>query len=169
MIQAMPTVLESIPSATYLIAGRGEDEQRLRNLVAERNLESNVIFAGYVSDTEKAAYYQACDVFVMLSRQEGNHVEGFGLSLLEAGACARPVVAGRHGGVPEVVLDGKTGLLVEPHSDEASSSAITYLLCNSGEAQRMGRNGREWVEHTANWSATARLTIAEMMKAQRTP
>lgn len=165
MIRAMPEVLKAVPSAVYVIAGRGEDEDRLRKLVADLNLESHIIFAGYVPDAEKAAYYQACDLYVMLSRREGHYVEGFGLTLLEAGVCGKPVIAGRHGGVPEVVADGKTGMLVDPNSATEVAALVTQLLSDEVLSHQMGINARDHVVQKANWQTTARLTINAMQAA----
>lgn len=159
MIKAMPYVLKEVPNALYLIAGRGEDEERLRGLVASLNLQEYVRFAGYVSDDEKSAYYHTCNVYLMLSRQEGVLVEGFGLTLLEAGACERPVIAGRHGGVADAVVHGETGLLVEPENIDDVVAAVTRLLTDEEYASSMGKNARRRIEQNANWTATAQNTI----------
>jgi len=159
MIRALPKVLEAVPSAVYVIAGSGEDEQRLRKLVADLGLETHVIFAGYVDDTEKAAYYHVCDLYVMLSRQEGHFVEGFGLTLLEAGVCAKPVVAGQHGGVPESVVEGQTGLLVDPRSTEEVAAAVIRVLSDEQFARKMGDNARRRILQEKTWSHTAKIVI----------
>jgi len=159
VIKSLPTVLSSVPDVMLVIAGRGEDERRLRRHVDDLDLVSCVIFVGFVSEAEKASYYHACDVYAMLSRQEGDFVEGFGLSLLEAAACGKPVVAGRHGGVQEAVTDGVTGLLVDPNDPRAVAEAIVKLLTDKKLAEQLGGNGRHIVETEANWDRVARQTI----------
>lgn len=159
MIQVMPKVLEKIPEAIYLIVGRGEDEQRLKSLVDRLGLSEHVIFAGYVEDQKKDAYYQISDLYVMLSRQEGLFVEGFGLTLLEAGMHGKSVIAGRHGGVPDAVIDGETGTLVDPYNIDEIANAVIYLLENPQLAARMGENAQNWISKSANWEETAHTTL----------
>jgi phosphatidyl-myo-inositol dimannoside synthase len=160
VIRALPAVLEHVPDAVYIIAGQGPDEARLRKLVAELKLEDCVVFAGFVSEEDKAAYYHACDVYAMLSRQQGYMVEGFGLTLLEAGACGKPVVAGRHGGVEDAVLDGETGLLVHPEDVDETAQALVAVLTDPQQAACLGQNARSRVETEANWSNVARQTLS---------
>lgn len=159
VIRALPAVLRQVPNSVYVIAGQGPDEARLRKLVADLELENRVVFAGFVSEEDKAAYYHACDVYVMLSRQEGSLVEGFGQTLLEAGACGKPVVAGRHGGVGDAVSDGETGLLVPPEDVDAVAQALTSLLTDPKQSVCLGTNARRRVETQANWCTVARQTL----------
>jgi phosphatidylinositol alpha-1,6-mannosyltransferase len=95
----------------------------------------------------------------MCSREErtrrGILAEGFGLALLEASACAKPVIAGRSGGVPDAAQDGITGLLVSPADSEAVAAAIIKVLREPGVANTMGENGRRWVETEMNWTRAA--------------
>jgi phosphatidylinositol alpha-1,6-mannosyltransferase len=165
VIRALPRVLRNVPNAVYLVAGHGEDEKRLRQLVVDHHLEGKVIFAGCVEEAEKAAYYQACDVYIMLSRQAGHLVEGFGLTYLEAAACGKPLVGGRHGGTVDVITHGITGLLVDPTDHRAAAVALTRLLTDEKLAQELGQNGRRMVETSANWTETARQTIGIMERA----
>jgi len=120
---------------------------------------ANVIFAGHVSDEELPLLYNACDAFVMCSREErtrrGILAEGFGLALLEASACGKPVIAGRSGGAPDAVQDGLSGLLVNPVDSEAVAAAIIKVLQEPGLANAMGGNGRKWVETEMNWTRAA--------------
>jgi phosphatidylinositol alpha-1,6-mannosyltransferase len=164
VIQALPQIKQTIPNVRYVIAGRGDDEARLRAMVEQLGLQSEVIFAGYVDESEKAAYYHACDVYTMLSRREGELVEGFGLTLLEAGACRKPVVAGRHGGVSDAVIEGETGLLVDPLDVDAVAEAIICLLKNREMAIQMGINAQNWIKREANWQHVATQTVALMSR-----
>lgn len=150
----------------YLIVGRGQEEKRLRRLASELGLEDKVIFAGYVLDAELPRYYNVCDVFVMPNRitQEtslAGDLEGFGISFLEAGACGKPVVAGRSGGVEEAVRDGVTGLLVDPNSEEEIAEAILRLLEDRAWAQELGKQGRRRAE-TLSWQKLAEQ-VAEIL------
>jgi glycosyltransferase involved in cell wall biosynthesis len=107
----------------YLIAGRGDDEPRLRELVSEFGQEEAVIFAGFVPDKELADHYRLCDVFVMPSTGEG-----FGIVYLEAIACGKPCVAGNVDASPEALGDGRWGFVVNPRSPEEIADAVVKIL-----------------------------------------
>lgn len=160
VLRALPAVLASYPNTLYVIAGKGDNEHHLRNLVSQLGLEQNVIFTGFISEEDKAPLYFASDVYVLLSRQEGVKVEGFGITLLEASACGRPVVAGKHGGVVDAVEDGRTGLLVDPYDPDEVAKTIKCLLRETDYARELGRNGRIKVEKDANWLQIAEQTWA---------
>jgi phosphatidylinositol alpha-1,6-mannosyltransferase len=119
-------------------------------------VQKNIIFAGRVSDAELPVLYNACDVFIMCSREErtrrGILAEGFGIALLEASACGKPVIAGRSGGIADAVQDGVTGVLVNPLDSAEVAAAIVRLLKEPDLAKRLGQNGRRWVESEMNWT-----------------
>ena len=127
VLRALPSVVRQIPDALYLIAGRGEEESRLRALVDELGLEEHVTFAGYVKQETLSALYCACDLLVMPSfeRDGRSDYEGFGIVFLEANACGKPVIGGRSGGTMDAVIDGETGLLVDPDDEDTIAEAIT--------------------------------------------
>jgi phosphatidyl-myo-inositol dimannoside synthase len=158
-IEALAEVLKRRGDTVYLIAGTGPDETRLRGLAERLGVSEHVIFAGSVADDEKAAYYRACDIFVMLSRQDGCFVEGFGMTYLEAALEGKPVVGTTHGGVPEAVLDGETGLLVPPSDPVAAVEAILRLLDDAQLASRLGEAGRHRAREFT-WQATAARSAA---------
>ena len=161
MLRALPIIARKVPDLHYVIAGTGEEEDRLRTLADEVGVTKLVTFAGHVSDAELPALYQSCDVFVMPNREEaGRDIEGFGIVFLEAAACARPVVGGRSGGVREAVVDGETGLLVDGHDPEAVAGAVLSLLGDPARAAAMGRRGRKRVEQEFGWEAIAARTMA---------
>jgi phosphatidylinositol alpha-1,6-mannosyltransferase len=153
VIEALPLVKKEIPDVHYVICGRGNDEARLRRLVAEKGVEGEVVFAGFVPNEERGAFYDACDVYVMPSREipDKGDIEGFGMTYLEANAFGKPVIGGKSGGVSEAVIDGVTGLLVDPCDVEAIAAACIRLLRNSELAGRLGMQGRERVEKEFSW------------------
>jgi phosphatidyl-myo-inositol dimannoside synthase len=159
VLRALAKVARAIPDVAYVIAGEGNDLGYLDQLARECGVRENVIFAGRVSEEELPLLYNACDVFVMCSRAErtrrGILAEGFGMALVEASACGKPVIAGRSGGVPDAVQDGLTGLLVDPNDVEAAAAAMVKLLREPIVANIMGENGRKWVESEMNWSRAA--------------
>jgi phosphatidylinositol alpha-1,6-mannosyltransferase len=145
VIRVLPAIRRAVPDAVYLIVGTGPRERDLRELAASMGVAGSVLFCGAVSERELAAYYHACDVFVMPSREVDGDVEGFGITFMEAAACARPCVGGRTGGVAEAVADGETGLLVDPHAAGEIAAAAVRLLTDPELARRMGAAGRRRV------------------------
>ncbi|MFZ5918250.1 MAG: glycosyltransferase family 4 protein [Chloroflexota bacterium] len=147
VIRALPRILERVPQAHYLIVGSGPDTDGLRALAADLGVSGHVTFAGRVSDADLPAYYRACDAFVMPTRpsHDGSEVEGFGIVYLEAAAAGKPVIGGRAGGVADAVLDGQTGLLVDPSSVDQVAEAVLSLALNPALARRLGEAGRERV------------------------
>jgi phosphatidyl-myo-inositol dimannoside synthase len=159
VLRALAKVVRSVPDVAYVIVGEGDDLDYLDRLARECGVRENVVFAGRVSDEELPLLYNVCDAFIMCSREErtrrGILAEGFGLALLEASACGKPVIAGRSGGVPDAVQDGITGLLVNPVDSEEVAAAIVRVLREPWLARVLGENGRKWVEREMNWTRSA--------------
>jgi phosphatidyl-myo-inositol dimannoside synthase len=159
VLRALAGVVRAVPEVAYVIVGEGDDLDYLDRLARECGVRENVIFAGRVSDEELPLLYNACDAFIMCSREDrtrrGILAEGFGLALVEASACGKPVIAGKSGGVPDAVQDGRTGLLVNPEDSEAVAAAIIKVLREPGVANTMGESGRKWVESEMNWTRAA--------------
>lgn len=154
---------------SYVIIGRGNDEQRLREIIVERDLQETTYIFTDVDDESLLKFYNVADIFVMLSRKEGaENVEGFGISLLEANACGLPVIGGRSGGVPDVVVDGETGYLLDPTDTGMLESTIHYLLDHPEKAEQLGRQGRKRVVDQYNWHHITRnmLSLLENIKTE---
>ncbi|MEM4523442.1 MAG: glycosyltransferase family 4 protein, partial [Nitrososphaeria archaeon] len=113
----------------------------LKKLVKSLNLDDDVIFTGYIDHQELLTALSLADVFVIASLHEGTPV-----SILEAMAMERPVVATNVGGVSEQVISWHTGILVPPKNPEAIAKAIIYLLQNSNERIKMQKKARMWVK-----------------------
>lgn len=140
----------------YAIIGDGPERGRLERLAAEAGLPDRVIFAGTVPDEELSAWYDACDVLVMPSRDvPGEPPEGLGLVYLEANAAGKPVIGARVGGVEDAIVHGETGMLVEPDDTDAVAAALATLLSTPDLAKRMGEKGRQRVEEQFTWDAVA--------------
>jgi len=154
LLEALKLVVKSHPNLLLLVVGDGELKQFYFSLSQRLGVASNVIFVGDVPDDLLPHYYAASDVLVLPSRDMS---EGFGLTLLEANASGRPVIASNVGGIPSVVKNGYNGLLVQPNDPVALANAITRLEKNRREARTMGCNGRRFAE-MHDWSNTASQT-----------
>ena len=164
MIKAMPAVLKEIPEAVYLIGGSGAYETKLRSMVKELQLEKEVLFLNSLSDEAVIKFYKICDVFVMISRTiKEEDTEGFGIVLLEANACGKPVIAGRCGGIPEAVQEGYSGLLVDPLNVSQIAQAVILLLKDKNYALQLGQQGKTRVRDQFDPGAYSK-DIQELME-----
>ena len=152
VIRSLKKVVEKFPEILYCIVGSGPTEESLKIIINELGLTNTVIFAGEVDDEELPSYFHSCDVFIMTSREikKRGEVEGFGIVFLEAGACGKPVIGSKSGGIPDAVIDGVTGILVDPFDIEEIADAIIRLLSNENLAARLGENGKKRVEEELN-------------------
>ena len=135
LIDAAALVVRRVPDARFVIAGEGELRGALEQQIKHLGLEKHVLLAGFRPDI--LSLHKAFDIFVMSSV-----TEGLGTSLLDAMACGRPVVATRAGGIPEVVQDGVTGILVPARDHDAMADAIVKLLKDEELRNAMGAEGR---------------------------
>ncbi len=153
LIRAMPKILTEYPHAQLVFVGQGPRLEAARELTEELALSGPVCFTGKISDEALAALYEACDLFVLpTGEDEQGQVEGFGLVFTEAHAYGKPVVAGRSGGVVDAVLDGETGMLIDPQEPESIAEAVCALLKDDALARSMGDAGKRRVTQELNWS-----------------
>jgi phosphatidyl-myo-inositol dimannoside synthase len=147
---------------TLDIIGRGEEEQALRARVAELGLTDRIRFLPPVDDAEKIRLLSEATVFILpsLPPVSNNHVEGLGLTLLEAQSLGLPVLAARTGGIPEAVKEGLTGVLFRAGDSHDLREKLTALLASPGQLQSMSLAGPEWVKTHFSWkTALERLSV----------
>jgi len=138
LLDAWPRVLESVPNAHLLIVGEGSRREALEAQMVELGLTKHVTFTGRRDDIPSVT--AALDVAVLPSYREAQ-----GLSILEAMALSRPVVASNVGGIPEMIGSGETGLLVAPHDAVALADALARLLTDHPYADTLARAGHDLV------------------------
>jgi phosphatidylinositol alpha-1,6-mannosyltransferase len=140
LVSALPRVLQTAPDTFLVLVGDGADRPRLEQLARDSGVSERTRFLPRITKDELFACYAACNIFALPSSGEG-----FGLVFLEAMAHGKPVIGGAHGGIPDVVVDGVTGLLV-PHGEVVRlSGALELLLSNPARAAAMGAAGRDRV------------------------
>jgi L-malate glycosyltransferase len=135
LIEAARLVVREIPETRFVIFGEGDLREQLERQVREHRLEKHVLLPGFRMDV--LGCLKGLDLFVMSSV-----TEGLGTSLLDAMACSRASVVTRAGGIPEIVVEGRTGVLVEPRDHSAMAREIVHLLKDDGLRQRMGEAAR---------------------------
>jgi phosphatidyl-myo-inositol dimannoside synthase len=157
VISALPRLLPRMPDVVYLIIGEGPYRSQLENLATSLGVRERVIFAGRIADEHLPEIYALSDVFIMPSREhlDSCDVEGFGMVFLEASACAKPTIAGRSGGIGDAVVDGVTGLLVDPLDVDDIAAALWIILSNRELAIQLGHQGRSRVVSDFAWPRIA--------------
>jgi glycosyltransferase involved in cell wall biosynthesis len=152
LIKAFDIVLKRNKNVTLVICGAetGNYQHDLRMLAKNLNLSAKVVFIDPVSAESYPRLLAACDIFVLPSL-----AESWPISLAEALSMEKPVVATKVGGVKEIVHDNKTGLMVEPTDVTALANALIQLLENQSLANRLGKNGREFVVNNFDWNILA--------------
>ena len=153
LIEALPLIRKSISNIHLLLVGEGSYKKSLEKMVVERDLGGIVTFVGRVHYAKLPSYFQCGDIFAMPSRSRfaGLEVEGLGIVYLEAGACGLPVIAGNSGGVPDAVVDGVTGIVVDGKNVKEIAAAIIRVLGDRAKAKSMGEKGNEWVRSGWSW------------------
>ena len=148
LLRAFARALETCPDLELTMAGRGEMTGQLVSLTRELGVADKVDFPGFVNNDSISDFIAEHHAMVMPSVMDS---ESFGVAVLEAAACGRPVIASRVGGVPEAVVDGVTGILVPPRDVETLTEAILRLVRDEDLRREMGRAGREFVATHYTW------------------
>ena len=148
LLRAVRELCNTFAGLKVVIVGEGPDRQAIEEMVKEYGLQSNVVLAGQQS--EMPAVYAAMDIFVLPSLNEG-----LPMTILEAMAASRPVIATRVGAIPKVIHDGENGLLVNPRDTEGLRNAIASLLSDPERCRRMGEKAHDWVSRNYTSEAMA--------------
>jgi len=152
LIVAMPRIIAHYANTYLIMVGSGEMEQELKRRVRKLGIQDKVEFTGDIPHEQVPSIMSKIDILVMPSVFES---ESFGVAALEASAMEIPVVATKVGGVPEVVEDGSTGILVPPRNSDKLAEAIVKLIKNPQLRVQMGKRGRELVLKKYRWESNA--------------
>jgi phosphatidylinositol alpha-1,6-mannosyltransferase len=161
-LNAFAVLQKRFPGAVYRVVGRppeGTYRTHLKGIIRREKLRG-IQFLGTVDPARLDRLYREASIFLLLSQEVDRHFEGFGLVFLEAGAYGLPCVASRSGGIPDVVIDGETGFLVDPADTDAAGRAMIRLAEDPALAARMGLAGRTRAEHLT-WEHYAEEQWAE--------
>ncbi len=148
LVRALALVRAKVPDVQWVVIGDGSLRGGIEQMARSYGVFDACRFLGTVSDEERDSWLRRARLLAMPSRlpARGRAGEGFGIAYLEAGAYGKPVVAGNVGGALDAVVDGETGLLVDPSEPVAVAEAIAALLLDEPLAQRLGAAGRERAE-----------------------
>lgn len=151
MIMAMPNIIAEYPDVHYVIIGHGECEEQLKKLITELKLTDHVQLLTNVTDQQMVQCYQQCDLFILPNRTINNDIEGFGMVLVEAQACGKPVIAGDSGGTRETMALGESGMIVDCSKPEIIAQEINLLLADKTKLITMGEMGVRFVNTHFTW------------------
>jgi glycosyltransferase involved in cell wall biosynthesis len=154
LLKAFEIVKNSYPEVVLLFAGRGGMQRELEDLSREKGISDKVIFAGFIDEELKPLYYHCADIFCLPSV---TLAEAFGIVNLEAMACGLPVVSSKLGGIPDIVQNGRNGIVVEPGNIESLADALLTLLEDDELRKRMSSEGKNMSEDY-DWNKIAEET-----------
>ncbi|KAF5086884.1 D-inositol-3-phosphate glycosyltransferase [anaerobic digester metagenome] len=154
LLKAFAIVKKLYPELMLLYVGRGEMQAELQKLSEEMNISGSVVFAGFIEEKSKPLYYHSADIFCLPSV---TMAEAFGIVNLEAMACGLPVVSSKLGGIPDIVQNGKNGIIVEPGDIEALADALKELVENDDLRVKMSSEGKSMSEDYS-WTKIAEET-----------
>lgn len=165
VIQALARLGPELSDTQYLIAGDGPHRATLENLARSLGVAERVNFLGRVDRADLPLLYSAADLFVMVARErrESCDVEGFGIVFIEAAACGTPSIGGKSGGIEDAVVDGETGLLVDPLDVDAVAAGIARLLSDDAMRRRFGDRARDRAVGRFSWTGFAQQ-VAEILE-----
>jgi glycosyltransferase involved in cell wall biosynthesis len=141
LIEAMCLVAKNNSSIKLILVGDGPERMEIMKLTEELNLKDVIIFVGRISNVKISAYLSASDIFILPSLSEG-----FPMAILEAMACGLPIVTTRVRGLPEIVMEGVNGFIVDPKNPDQLASRIKFLIQDSILREEMSRNNKEMIK-----------------------
>ena len=166
LVRAMPLVREQGVDARLTVVGAGHRETEIRQAIRQSGAEDWVAMAGRVSEEEKVRLYSTCDLFVLPAIVDsGGDTEMLGVVFLEAMTYRKPVIGSDVGGIPDVIKDEETGLLVPQKDPEALAEAIVRVLTDSELARKLGEQGHVFSRGFFSWDRITDSLIDEYRAA----
>ena len=156
-ISAFASLAHEFPELHFVLAGDGPERKQLESIASTLDIRHRIHILGRISERVKAGLLQSCEYFVLANREVRGDMEGFGLVFREAAHFGKACIGGNNGGVPEAILDGRTGLLVDTSAgDRPLADAMRELLCSPGRARGLGQNGEREVANSGTMRQSAK-------------
>jgi phosphatidylinositol alpha-1,6-mannosyltransferase len=162
LIRAIAEIGATSPVIRYRIAGEGEEKTNLEHLATELGFRDQVDFLGEICDSALLLEYQKCDLFVLPNRAVGKDVEGFGIVLLEAQACGKPVIAGSSGGTIDALDHGKSGFAISCENTDDLVKYISSFVFDSEMRERMAKHAVEFTNKRFSWETSFANLLAAL-------
>jgi glycosyltransferase involved in cell wall biosynthesis len=148
----------------YVVAGDGRDKQNILDAIKKNGLEKRVVMLGYVSDEKRNILFNTADLFVQPNIKVPGDMEGFGISVIEAGACSLPVLAADIEGLKDAIKEGRNGFLVESENADAFVQKINELFSKGNPREIYGQAVRTYVVENYSWEHVSEIYLEEIKK-----
>jgi len=148
----------------YVIVGDGPDRENIISAITEANVSTRVEMLGYVSDDMRNILFNTCDLFVQPNIKVSGDMEGFGISVIEAGACGLPVLASNLEGLQDAVKDLENGLLLPSENADVWAEKVKEILQDDAYRKDFGKKAEKYVEDNYSWEKISKKYLEEMQK-----
>lgn len=161
VLRALPAILQEAPHVVYWMAGLPTERESLEELARNLGVEKSIFFLDRVTNQKLCELYNACDLFVMTSRQLKNgDFEGYGIAVIEAALCGKAAVVSDNSGLAEAVIDEQTGLLVSQNNPEATATAVLQLVNDPSLLHQLATQAQERAASSQTWDKVATKYLA---------
>lgn len=151
-------VLPQLPKTVlYVLAGTGPEKNAIAAAIQESHTEAQVKMLGYITDTNRNLLLNTADIFVQPNIHVQGDMEGFGIAVIEAAACKRPIVASNLEGLKDAICHNENGILVEPENPRAFTEAILPLITDEQKRSDLGERAFRYTETHYHWNIISRL------------
>lgn len=157
----MPKLAENF---LYVVVGAGPDKENIEQAIKKNNLGKRVIMLGYIPDEQRNILWNTANLFVQPNIKVAGDMEGFGISVIEAGACRLPVLASNLEGLKDAIKDCRNGFLVESGDASAYAAKINDLFANGNPRELFGETVRDFVTENYQWKNIAQTYLTEIQK-----
>ncbi|EKE25159.1 MAG: Glycosyl transferase, group 1 family [uncultured bacterium] len=148
----------------YIVAGSGPDKENIQNAIQKSDMSKRVFMLGYISDENRNLLWNSADLFVQPNIRVSGDLEGFGISVIEAGACRLPVLASNMEGLKDAIKDGKNGFLIESENADAYAQKINRLFKDGSPREIYGEGVRQFVIENYKWEKIAQIYLKEIKR-----
>jgi len=148
----------------YIVAGNGPDKKNVLDAIKENDLSKRVHVLGYVTDDIRDMLFSTCDLFVQPNIKIAGDMEGFGISVIEAGACEIPVLASSLEGLKDAIKDNQNGFIVESENANKYVEKINELFQDKNKLREFGKKSRQFIIENYSWEIIARKYLEEICK-----
>ncbi|WP_321421165.1 glycosyltransferase family 4 protein [uncultured Methanobacterium sp.] len=153
-VKAIPQVLKKVNNVKFLIAGYGSESEKIKNESKKLKIEDNIVFLGSVPNDEMPNLYTSSSIVVLPSLKEATSIAG-----LEAMASGKPLVGSDVGGIPQIIEDNQTGLIIPPQREDLLASALISILSDDQKPILMGEKAYKKVKNEFDWTIIAKRTM----------
>ena len=151
VLDAISILINKFPNILYVIAGDGPYKDEIEKYSVKLKLNKNILFLGWITEPEKSVLLKKSDLFVMTPHVDNESVEGFGMSFIDAAFHGLATIGTDTGGIPDAIIDGKTGLIAKTSNLDDIVSKIDELLSNDEKRSRLGKTGQSNALKNFTW------------------